>query len=344
MSSFAQERVIKSLTSQSFSLCQKLARIENESSLYAALDEIVAEVAKDCEIDAAALVMRKPHQPDFTSFLHDLHSFGMSQEEKKRFSFFLAQAVVPEVIQRMQPMTRDDVRLDVAGNQAVGLRSKMVSMMAVPMMVHQEVAGIFIAFRSEIGAFCVEDGVFFQRIASLIAEDIEGSGAFLRLAKDSATGFYSRRVFFEALAQETARARRYQAPLSAIVLEVEPVLPLQEGAKKTLELFLKRFSQRIASETRQSDIVARASESSFLFLQPMTSAQNAFEFASRVCEHFKQHPITLNESTVQIRMSAGVSTLYLEDEDGSAMLRRADMALDAARKRGQGEVAVFEER
>lgn len=334
MSSFAQDRVITSLTSQSFAICQKLSRIESESALYAALDEIVDDIVVNCEIDAAALVIRKPGQPNFASFLNDIHTAGMSQEERKRFGFFLAQTVVPEVCQRIQSMTRDDVRVDIMGNQAVCLRSKMVSMLAVPMVVKGEVVGIFVAFRSEIGAFCADDATFFQRMASSVAEDLESSSTYLRLAKDAATGFYSRRVFFETLAQETARARRYQAPLSAIIVEAEAILPPSTGPHKSFDLFLKRFSQRIAAETRQSDIIARASDTSFLLLQPMTQPQNAFEFANRVCEHFKQHPITLNESVVPVKLSAGVSSLQKDDEDGTAMLKRADFALDAARKNG----------
>jgi diguanylate cyclase (GGDEF)-like protein len=116
------------------------------------------------------------------------------------------------------------------------------------------------------------------------------------------------------------------------------------GSRKAFELFLKKFSQRIASETRQSDIVARVSDTAFLFLQPMTAAESAFEFAKRICEHFKQHPLTLNEIAVPIKMCAGISSLHTEDDDGSAMLMRADQALNDARKTGQNKVVIFTER
>jgi diguanylate cyclase (GGDEF)-like protein len=338
MSSFAQERAVMSLTSLSFALCHKLARIENESSLYLALDEIVQEISKSCEVDAAVVVMQKPHQPVFTSYLHDIHAFGLQNDEKKNFSFLLAQAIVPEVVQRVHPMLRADVRQDLPREQTQGQRSKLVSMLAVPMELHGKVVGILVVFRSEIAAFCGDDAGFFQKVATLIAEEIDSSGAYLRLAKDQTTGFYSRRVFFEALLQETARARRYQEPLSALILEIDT--PLGEN-KKTVEQFLKRFSQRVASETRQSDIVARVSDSAFLFLQPMTQMKSSIEFATRICEHFKQHPITLHESVVPLKIFGGVSGLLSEDEDGNAMLLRADNALHQAKKRGEGEIVAF---
>lgn len=340
MSSFAQERTVMSLTSQSFALCEKLAHMENESSLYKALDDVVGEVAKNCEVDAAVLVMRKPNQKDFASYLHDLHSFGLSNEEKKQLSFFLAQTIVPEVSQRMKPMTRDDVRQNLLSEQGRGQRSKMVSMLAAPMILHRELVGMLVAFRSEIAAFCEDDCEFFQSVASLIAEEVENSGAYLRLAKDSTTGFYSRRVFFEALAQEIARARRYQEPLSAVVLEVDTTLFHQSSNDRTLEQFLKRFSQRISSETRQSDIIARVSDNTFLLLQPMTGGQSSFEVANRICEHFKQHPIVVNDSPVPMRIFGGVSSLLLADDDGSAMLIRADNALSLAKKAGDSDVGI----
>lgn len=340
MSSFAQERVILSLTSQSFALCQKLARIESESALYLALDDIVADIVKNCEIDAAAMVIRKPNQESYASFLHDIHGAGISPEEKKKLSFFLAKSVVPEISQRVRPILRQDVKNDVLGDQGQNKRSKMVSMLAVPMLSGGEAIGILVVFRAEINGFCEEDATFFARVANLVAEDVEHSGAYLRLARDPVTGFYNRRIFFEALAHETARARRYQAPLSAIVLEVDPAPSLISGTKKTLEQFLKKFSQRILSETRQSDIVARISDTSFSFLQPMTQGQSAVEFAKRLCDHFRQHPLTINESVVPMKICAGVSSLGSEDDDGSAMLMRADSALNAARKKGQGEVVI----
>lgn len=340
---FDEEQPSLSVVGQSLALCQMLSRVESEEVLFSSLDDILEKIATSFEFDAVALVMRKPHQPAFMSFLHDVHSFGLNAEEKKKLSFFLAQSIAPEVVQRTRCIRREDVRKEILGDQAIGNRTKMVSMLAVPMLYSSEVIGIVVAFRAEVAAFCIDDEHLFRRVAAFLAEDIENACAYLRFARDPLTGFHSRRVFFEALFQETTRARRYQAPLSAMMLDFDALMPIAPETKKNSDQLLKRFSQRIMSETRQSDIVARVSDAAFLFLQPMTSMKSSTEVAIRIRTHFEHNPIVINEITVPIGISIGISSLRPSDEDGTAMLMRADRATSAARKKGINQIAVFHE-
>jgi PleD family two-component response regulator len=74
----------------------------------------------------------------------------------------------------------------------------------------------------------------------------------------------------------------------------------------------------------------------------MTQVKSSVEFAKRICEHFKQHPIMLHESAVPLKIFGGVSGLMSEDDDGNAMLLRADNALHQAKKRGESEIVAFD--
>jgi len=77
-----------------------------------------------------------------------------------------------------------------------------------------------------------------------------------------------------------------------------------------------------------------------LLLQPMTGGQSSFEVANRICDHFKQNPIVVNDSPVPMKLFGGVSSLSLSDDDGSAMLIRADNALSLAKKSGNKDVGI----
>lgn len=336
MSDLASSRSL-SLTGLSLAVCQKLMLSQDESLLYSSLDSLLEQIGGHLEVDAACLVIRKPGQAKFTSFLHDLHVFGLSEEERNRLSFYLAQTVVPKAVRNLESIRVADVREAVLGEIAAGYRTRMVSMLAVPMIVENEAVGIFVAFRSEIAAFCEEDESFFLKFVSLLAEDVEDTAFFLRIAKDRVTGFYNRRVFFEAVMLEASRSRRYQAPLSALVIQIDIVGQLDSELHQQ---FLKRLSHRIASEKRQSDIVARASQNSFLLLQPMATAENANEFAKRICRHFNENPIIIDEIHVPFSLSVGVSSLSSLDEDGSAMILRAESAASEARANGQNQTVI----
>src|SRR5688572_2482984 len=119
---FDEEKPSLSLTGQSFALCQRLARVESEDALYSSLDGILEEIAKNFELDAVALVMRKPGQSSFMSFLHDLNAFELSSDEKKKLSFALAQSIAPDIVQRLRCVRREDARKEILGDQAAGQR------------------------------------------------------------------------------------------------------------------------------------------------------------------------------------------------------------------------------
>lgn len=341
MSSIGASKKLLSLTGLSLALSQRFTRIDSEAEVFNSIEDILANICPDFEIEAAAVVMRKPNQMNFRKFLQDMYSFGINESERSGLSFFLAQSIVPEIDKYFRCIIREDVRKNIRSGLPAGLRTKMVSMLAAPMIYNGQVIGILMLFRSEIAAFCPDDETFFGKVALMLAEETESACEYLRLARDSITGFYNRRIFFESVNIETARARRYQAPLSVLMLEVQALTSWNDEKNKNADQFLKRFSQRIASEVRQSDLVARATESLFLFLLPMTDSRSSVDFANRLYAHLNSHPLLINESPIPFKLSIGISHLCSSDDDPSAMLNRAEAALDKARKTGSNKISVL---
>lgn len=334
MSKFNKKEPPLSVTAQAFSLCQLLSHIESEDGIVRSVDAILQDLARNCEVSGLGFVLQSRAEA-LTRLANQQHFFGLPPDEKKRMSAFVHDTITADWLRAARCVRRDDVRPELFGPKAPGHRTQLVSMLAVPMAAAGELVGTLVAFRAEIGAFCADDELYFQKIATLLAEDLQRAAAYLRLAKDPTTGFYTRRLFYDILMQESVRARRYQAPLSMLIFEIDTPAPI--------EAFLKRFSQRLVSEMRQSDILARCVDASLVALLPMTTLDNAHEVARRIRDHFVKYPIILNESAVAFGLSIGIASLEDSDDDGNAMLLRADRALSVARKGGPNKIEVYRE-
>src|SRR5438067_8978176 len=122
-----------------------------------------------------------------------------------------------------------------------------------------------------------EMGWLRQRVAELEAERDRG----VRL--DSVTGLLSARAFRSRLAEEVERARRYQRPLSAVVVSIDDFLSLElrHGFRAGDEL-LRAVAGRLAAATRAHDLIGRTGQAEFGLLLPDTSAESALPGLERL--------------------------------------------------------------
>lgn len=191
--------------------------------------------------------------------------------------------------------------------------------------------------RSEINAFSPNDHALLEKIAKHLNEDLSRQTQYQQIIRDSATGFWGREVFFDFLEQEFSRSRRYQAPLSLVLIDIDGFARFSNPG-----LILSKTAQRIKTEIRQGDFIARLAENTFALIEPMTTLQNAAESAVRLLSKFKHLPILIQEIPLQIHLSMGVATVTTQDELAASFLERADKALSAAKRLGGNQIVVFD--
>ncbi|MNV82209.1 Response regulator PleD [compost metagenome] len=95
---------------------------------------------------------------------------------------------------------------------------------------------------------------------------------------------------------------------------------------------LRSLALQLKTRLRRSDALARLGGEEFIALLPDTPLQDALVMANEL--------VALAQALEQnqagsVTISAGLSALRPEDEDGSAMLRRSDEALYAAKTAGR---------
>ncbi len=153
---------------------------------------------------------------------------------------------------------------------------------------------------------------------------------------DSLTGLSNHRAFHARLAEETARAKRYNSPLSLLLLDVDRFKTYNDSfGHPGGDEALRAIAFILQTHARASDLVARHGGEEFAVLLPQTDFQGAHSVAETVrnaIEKFEwpRRPITI---------SVGVASSSPDDHFGCHLIERADAALYRSKAAGRNRVS-----
>lgn len=154
-----------------------------------------------------------------------------------------------------------------------------------------------------------------------------------RSLKDKLTGVGNRAAFDERLTEETYRAKRYELPLSLLLIDVDHFKDYNDHFGHPAGDEALRRVARALGDVRPSDFVARYGGEEFAVILPSTGAEMAGLTAERLrrsveAASFPHRPITV---------SIGVATLR-DACDPTELIAKADEALYAAKHGGRNRV------
>jgi diguanylate cyclase (GGDEF)-like protein len=140
---------------------------------------------------------------------------------------------------------------------------------------------------------------------------------------DGLTGLRNRQRFFEDLRREFAAARRYDSPLSLILLDVDGLRSVNETRGYDAgDRLLLALAELLMTRLRVTDIAARIGDDDFAVIMPRTPQEGAERLAERIAEALGDW--------VAIGIAAAVPSVG----SGAELLDRADHDL-AAHKLGR---------
>ena len=173
-----------------------------------------------------------------------------------------------------------------------------------------------------------------------ITERQKAQAQLLELATtDSLTGLHNRRYFMESASQELDRARRYQTPLSLLLLDADHFKsvndryghPVGDQALQALAIIGRRV-------LREVDLFARIGGEEFAILLPQTDHAAARNVAERLRQAIIDQPIATEDGPLRLTVSLGLTSLGSAPADLDELLRRADVALYQAKQNGRNRV------
>lgn len=160
------------------------------------------------------------------------------------------------------------------------------------------------------------------------------------LNEDSLTGTLNRRGLDQTLSREIARAHRGDGTLSIGMLDLDYFKKVNDDfGHEAGDQMLVHFSSLIKSVMRKSDALVRYGGEEFTVILPDTDARGAHFVLGRLQQLMSKTPLNYEGRQINTTFSAGVATLRA-DENGHALLRRADAALYSAKNGGRNLIRI----
>ncbi len=155
---------------------------------------------------------------------------------------------------------------------------------------------------------------------------------------DSLTGLRNRRAFDERLTDAFSHARRYDRPLSLVVLDVDHFKSINDTHGHAVgDLVLREVAERIAKCSRASDFVARIGGEEFAVVLPETPLFEAMQFAEKIRAHIASQTI----AGLHVTVSLGVANAMHSRVTGTQELfDAADQALYRAKANGRNRTEM----
>lgn len=204
-----------------------------------------------------------------------------------------------------------------------------------PLVGRLREVGLFVGLL--VTVLLVTTGVFSASMARLGDRE---RGLALR---DSLTGCFNRRGFYRLFRREADRARRLQAGLSLVSLDIDNFKGLNDTFGHAFgDEVLRQMAGRLHGLVREADLVFRWGGEEFLILLSHTAPSDAGTLAERVRAGIAAEPFVIGgTSAARVTVSLGTAGIVAWGEvvpDADDLVGRADAALLQAKRAGRNRV------
>jgi diguanylate cyclase (GGDEF)-like protein len=161
---------------------------------------------------------------------------------------------------------------------------------------------------------------------------------------DPLTELFNHRYFQETLNNEFVRAKRYDKPLSLMIIDIDFFKKFNDTYGHLVGDKVLRFVAKIFGNSmrEQIDTVARYGGEEFAVILPETSIDGALHFAERIRASVEQARIPHEGQELSVTLSIGVaSTKVTKCEKTAALIEAADIALYEAKEQGRNRVVSY---
>ena len=204
-----------------------------------------------------------------------------------------------------------------------------------------EVGTLMKSFSSMLGTVeqqAMDINTFAMRLDAAYRE-LEATNAKLKETsfKDEVTGLYNRRFFSLRLEEEISRFRRFNHPVSVVVLDLDGFKSINDEFGHAVgDETLRDIAQILMKHSRGINVVSRYGGDEFAVLLVETSKTGARLYAERIRHVVATFPFSHGKN---VTASFGVSSLPDDEATTSeGLFRAADEALYAAKRAGKNQV------
>ncbi|QGX40038.1 sensor domain-containing diguanylate cyclase [Permianibacter aggregans] len=161
---------------------------------------------------------------------------------------------------------------------------------------------------------------------------------------DELTGLCNRRQFFALTQQLYEVARRYQTPLSVMLIDVDRFKQVNDLHGHLVgDKALVHIADIARKQVRASDVLARYGGEEFIIALPNTDSEKALHVAEQIRVDVATTPLVFDQQSIRLSISVGITEWHQSDSSLMQMITRADGALYAAKRAGRNKCLLAEQ-
>lgn len=162
---------------------------------------------------------------------------------------------------------------------------------------------------------------------------------------DPLTGLHNRRYLEARLAEELSRSKRYDYPLSFMMIDIDDFKVYNDqNGHQAGDRALEVTAQCLRAALRKVDVASRYGGEEFSILLPQTDLQEAGVIADRIRRKISSTEFTHGKSQPlgAVTVSIGLSTFSPALDSAEAIVRAADRALYHAKSHGKNRAYAYQ--
>jgi len=158
---------------------------------------------------------------------------------------------------------------------------------------------------------------------------------------DSLTGLYNRSHLMETLAAEVARSRRHYRPFTLLIMDIDHFKSYNDTYGHLAgDEVLRRTGLLLKESIRNCDYAARYGGEEFIVILPETGPEDGVETAERIRNQIAEKEMGSDGTPLRVTVSVGVASFPKDGDDPHSLMKRADVALYEAKRRGRNRVVL----
>jgi diguanylate cyclase (GGDEF)-like protein len=158
---------------------------------------------------------------------------------------------------------------------------------------------------------------------------------------DALTGLANRRLFTDELRRRIDQHRREGLPVALLSVDLDRFKELNDGCghvagDQALQIVARRIREVVGDDT----LIARVGGDEFEIILPGKSPEEAAAIGTGIIERVNE-PMVLDDH-IEWRLGCSIGIAFSDGGDVDDLMRRADLAMSAAKSLGRNRVQYFE--
>jgi diguanylate cyclase (GGDEF)-like protein len=252
------------------------------------------------------------------------------------------------VLDTLQPLSILNAQHDQRTKPVHALlkQRNVASMLLLPLIVRGEAIGTIGLDSFEPRQFTPDEITLSSNAAAVAAQAIENSRLFAEMKQmaitDTLTGLLNRRGLLQYGEKELERSRRFNRPLSIIMLDVDNLKQINDQYSHTIgDQVLVKVAQICRQYMREIDIIGRPGGDEFVIILPETDLTSVQVAAERMRLRISESPLQVDQTTIYFTASLGVCEAPKTTLELATLIDCADQAMYHSKQSGKDHISMF---